>query len=142
MNTPYVKQTEVIDGKIVITNPITSDNPYLHSFPSKAQTKAEEKYINVYRRGFGWNRILRSKYYNNNFTEYKNKEESLAYSIAKETLKLVNAEIKLIETSLTTSDVRKLNSESTISVEAHRAYNAGYTDYHKYLQFINSQIQE
>lgn len=60
-NIPYVKQFNDLGE---CTNPITKNNPYLHQFPSEFTKKQERKYIIVYHSSLGWNKILKSKYFN------------------------------------------------------------------------------
>lgn len=138
-NKPYVKEISIVDGKEVITNPITIDTPYLHSFTSQAQRKASEKYVNVYTRGFGWNRVLRSKYFSSSTgTIQRTREESLEYEFSKQTRKLVNAEIKNIIKSLSQVDSEKptSNEDDNIVKLANECYKAGYLDYHLYLKSL------
>ena len=45
MNTPYVKKVELVDGKLVVTNPITKENPYLNRFKNRKSRRGEDKYI-------------------------------------------------------------------------------------------------
>lgn len=60
-NIPYRKQVSIVDGKEVITNPITKDNPYLHKLPSVGSAKQFLKYEQIYVPGFGWMKVKRSK---------------------------------------------------------------------------------
>jgi len=60
-NIPYVKQTSIVDGKEVILNPITKDNPYLHTLPNVRDAKQFFKYETIYVAGFGWMKVKRSK---------------------------------------------------------------------------------
>lgn len=147
MNSPFKKSFDengnVVEPELITVNSTSKDSKnflHINFLPSRKQRRSIDKYIQVYKIGFGWMTIRKSKYnLNSGLQISRSIEETKEYYEAKKLRKAVNSEIKrLVNEKADTSTLNKLGKSKKSSPETKLACKtllADFFDYRKYLEF-------